>query len=150
MLVEVSRRLCAFAFYVIRTCLLRVSAVYGLFIFLFFVRFICFLRSVFFFFFSLDKISPMLLLRLLSYYVLFHGLGVCLSHSLDSLSLSLSSLFFLVLAIDSGLMSPLLNRLPSFTVHRENFIFLVACRHEVIHVRTVRAINNHYTRVYYR
>lgn len=94
LLVEVSRRLCAFAFYVIRTCLLRVSAVYGLFIFLFFVRFICFLRSVFFFFFfSLDKISPMLLLRLLSYYVLFHGLGVCLSHSLDSLSLSLLPFF---------------------------------------------------------
>lgn len=103
----------------------------------------------FFFFFLLTKSH-----RCFSYvyYLImsYSMVSVCVSLTLLTLSLSLSSLFFLVLAIDSGLMSPLLNRLPSFTVHRENFIFLVACRHEVIHVRTVRAINNHYTRVYYR
>ena len=126
MLVEVSRRLCAFAFYVIRTCLLRVSAVLWIIYFLVLRSFHLF--SPFRFFLSLCLSLSLLTNishRCFSYYVYslitsYSMVSVCVSLSL---SLSLSPLFFLVLAIDSGLMSPLLNRLPSFTVAQREFYF---------------------------
>ena len=69
------------------------------------------------------------------------SLSLCLSVYLLSLSLSHFPfpLFFLCLRLVVGWCRLLWNCLPSFTVHRRIY-FLVACRHEMIHNRTVRAI----------
>lgn len=127
-----------FAFYVIRTCLLRVSAVSGFFLVLrSFVHLSLFRLS--------DNVHQDASLRTLCP---SRGLGVCLSHTLFlsislsislSLCLSLSSFFFLVLAIDSGLMSPSV-KLLAVLYGAQRIYFLVACRHEMIHDCTVRAI----------
>lgn len=64
---------------------------------------------------------------------LYLSLSLCLSLSLSS------SFFFLVLAIDSGLMSPSV-KLLAVLYGAQRIYFLVACRHEMIHDCTVRAI----------
>ena len=125
-----------FAFYVIRTCLLRVSAVSGFFLVLrSFVHLSLFRLS--------DNVHQDASLRTLCP---SRGLGVCLSHTLFlslslclSVSLSLLLFFFLVLAIDSGLMSPSV-KLLAVLYGAQRIYFLVACRHEMIHDCTVRAI----------
>lgn len=106
-----------FAFYVIRTCLLRVSAVSGFFLVLrSFVHLSLFRLS--------DNVHQDASLRTLCP---SRGLGVCLSHTLFlslslCLSLSLLLFFFLCLRLIVGWCRLLWNCLPSFTVHRE-FIF---------------------------
>lgn len=129
-----ARRLCALLF----MWSARVCYVYRPFLdfFLFFVRsFIC-LCSV-----SLTMFTKTLL------YVLYVPavVSVCVSLTLSfslylSVSLSLSPpFFFLVLAIDSGLMSPSV-KLLAVLYGAQRIYFLVACRHEMIHDCTVRAI----------
>lgn len=129
-----------FAFYVIRTCLLRVSAVSEFFLVLrSFVHLSLFRLS--------DNVHQDASLRTLCSQPwsrcvsLSHTLSLSIYISLYlSLSVSLSSFFFfLVLAIDSGLMSPSV-KLLAVLYGAQRIYFLVACRHEMIHDCTVRAI----------